>query len=649
MIRYLFSLFPLLFAITLYSQNKPATGKNPVLSEPSDKDLSKLQKKPKEATIDLYKIITLQKDTVYTDTSLTIKKQYEFNYHRKDLFGYLPFANEGQPLMVLDYGQKKYAPFPDVGYSGKHFNYLGVNDIKYYSVATPFTELYYKTVMDKGQSLDAFVTLNLSKNLNVSLAYKGLRSTGKYLNQLVSNGNFRFTSSYNTSDKRYGLNFHFTGQDLMNQENGGIVNTDDFESGNADFINRNQLQIYLRDAESFLKGKRVFFDHNFRINSETANHNLFIAHQFNYEYKFFEFSQPTITTEIGDSTINRFGESYVSSNIKDRSRYNRMYNKAGAIYENSLLGKFQFFIEDFRYNYYFDKVLILDSGTIPSVISDEVNTVGGRYEFRNEKWRGNFVYSNSVTDQSLSNLDGQLKYSIDAKNELSFQYQMLNKIPDHIYNLHQSSYVGYNWHNDFKNEKIKNIEVVAKTQWLDASLKISSLDDYLFFSNDSAAGQQILSPKQYDSTINYLSVKVGKEFKWGKFALDNTLLYQEVDQKDDILNVPAFVTRNTLYFTDYYFKKALYLQTGFTFNYFTDYFANDYNPIIAESFVQNQTKIGNFPMFDFFVNARIRQTRIFLIAEHFNSSFTGYNYYTAPNYPYRDFTIRFGLVWNFFR
>jgi len=35
-------------------------------------------------------------------------------------------------------------------------------------------------------------------------------------------------------------------------------------------------------------------------------------------------------------------------------------------------------------------------------------------------------------------------------------------------------------------------------------------------------------------------------------------------------------------------------------------------------------------------------------AEHFNSSFTGYDYFSAPNNPYRDFVIRFGLVWNFF-
>jgi hypothetical protein len=71
--------------------------------------------------------------------------------------------------------------------------------------------------------------------------------------------------------------------------------------------------------------------------------------------------------------------------------------------------------------------------------------------------------------------------------------------------------------------------------------------------------------------------------------------------------------------------------------------------VLGEFFVQNEKEIGGFPMLDFFVNARIRQTRIFFKAEHFNSSFTGNNFYAAPEYPYRDFLIRFGLVWNFFK
>ena len=636
--KYLFTvLFLLIFSVG-FSQD-----------DQSDAVKNSPKKQPK-AAFDQYRIISLQKDTTYVDTSLTIKKEYEYNYLRKDIFGLLPFANEGQTYTVLDFGLKNFTSFPEIGLSGKQFNYLGVNDINYYSVATPVTELYFKTVMEQGQSIDAFITVNTSDRFNMSIAFKGLRSLGKYINQLSSNGNFRFTSSYNTLNKRYYLNFHFTGQDFLNGENGGISSIEDFESGDGAFANRARLDVYLKDAKSFMKGKRYFFDHNFRINSKNESNNLYLTHQFNYETKFFEYNQKTVPSTVNNAIIYRFGDSYVNSGINDQTRYNRMHNKVGAIYENSLLGKFQFFVEDFRFNYYYDKILILDSGTISSSLNDKINTVGGQYDYRKNKWNGIFTYSNSISNQPMSNFDAKLNYKLNDKNEFVFQYQMLNKIPDHIYNLYQSSFVAYNWYNDFKNEKINNIEATAKTQWLDASLQLSSIKDHLYFSNDATdLQQQIISPKQYDKAINYLSVKVSREFKWWKLALDNTVLYQQVDQEKDVLNVPQIVTRNSLYFTNYFFKKAMYLQTGFIFNYFTKYYINDYNPVTTEAFVQNQRKVGDFPMLDFFINARIRQTRIFLKAEHFNSKMTGNNFYTAPNYPYRDFMIRFGLVWNFFQ
>jgi hypothetical protein len=115
-----------------------------------------------------------------------------------------------------------------------------------------------------------------------------------------------------------------------------------------------------------------------------------------------------------------------------------------------------------------------------------------------------------------------------------------------------------------------------------------------------------------------------------------------------VLNVPEVTTRNTLYYTNFFFKRALFMQAGVTFNYFTQYNMNAYDPLLAEFYVQTDQEIGGFPRFDVFVNAKIQQTRIYIKAEHINSAWTGYDYYSAPNYPYRDFVIRFGLVWNFF-
>ncbi|WP_349238941.1 putative porin [Flavobacterium sp. XS2P24] len=608
----------------------------------------------KIATIDMYRFITIENDTTYIDTSLTIQKEYSHNYLRKDIFGLLPFANDGQTYNTLQYSLTDFSPYPEFGFKAKHFNFLEANQIRYSSVATPVTELYFKTTVRKGQSVDAFITLNTSENLNFSIAYKGLRSEGEYINQLSSTGNFRFTTNFNTKNKRYFAKVHYTFQDILNEENGGITTIDDFESEDPNYNNRQRFEVYFSDAKSFLKGKRIFLDHNFRINSEKGNNNLYLTHQFNYENKFFEYNQATVPSTVGNTIVYRFGESFKNSGINDQTRYNKMYNRVGLVYENAILGKFQFFADDFRSNYYYDQILIFDNqNVIPSSFSQEINSVGGQYEYRKNKWNGKFLYSRSVTAQSLSNLDAKLDYDLNDETQFSFQYQNINKLPNSNYNLHQSSYVQYNWSNDFKNEKINTISANAITPWVDAEVQFSVLKDHLYFNDASTSEQalaktQIVAPSQYDGTINYLSVKLSRELTFGNFALDNTILYQKVEQQDAILNVPEIVIRNTFYYSNYLFKRALFLQTGIVLNYFTKYYASDYNPVIGEFFVQNDKQIGNHPNFDFFINAKIQRTRIYFKAEHFNSSLMGNNFYSSPNNPSRDFTIRFGLIWNFF-
>ena len=596
-----------------------------------------------------YKIYTIVKDTTYVDTSLTIKSDYKYNLLHKDNFGLLEFANEGQKYTVLNFGLTNFSSYPEFGFIAKHANYIQSNDINYYSVATPLTELYFKTVMEQGQNVDVLVALNTSKQLNISVAYKGLRSLGKYINQLSSSGNFRFTTSYFSKNNKYNLNFHFTGQDILNGENGGITDTDDFESDNQDFKNRARLQVYFSDATSFLKGKRFFIDHQYKLFSNDSENNLAIIHQFNFENKFYEFYQKTVTTTIDGIIVQRFGDAFVSTDINDQTIYKRLYNKAGIEFENKTLGRFQFFVEDFNYNYGYDKTVVLGTEFIPNRLSNRLDAIGGQYEYIKNKWKGKLFINKAISKETFSTVDAQANFKLNDKNSFSAQYQNISKVPNHNFILHQSSYINYNWYNSFNNEKINNLKFNANTQFVNLSAQATLLTDYLYFSDDSTDERQLVSPKQYSKTINYFSIQASKEFKYKKWALDNTFLYQKVSQEDEILNVPTLVARNTIYYSTHFFKKALYIQTGVTVNYFSKYLANDYNPIVNEFFVQNTKQIGDFPMLDFFINGRIRQTRIFLKAEHFNSGFSTSNFYNTPSMPYRDFIVRFGLVWDLFQ
>ena len=155
-----------------------------------------------------------------------------------------------------------------------------------------------------------------------------------------------------------------------------------------------------------------------------------------------------------------------------------------------------------------------------------------------------------------------------------------------------------------------------------------------------------------------------QRFDFGKFTLANNIQFQKVNQQGDpqgtiddpiALNVPKWLLRSTFMLTSSIFNKALFFQSGLTFVYFTDYFADQYNPLLAEFVTQNSTSIGNYPRFDFFFNAKIQSSRIFIKLENISAPIkhlinidAPYNYYSSPFVPYRDFSVRFGLIWNFF-
>ncbi|MBT8393749.1 MAG: hypothetical protein KJN66_02760, partial [Bacteroidia bacterium] len=130
------------------------------------------------AVISDYKIISHKNDTTYVDTTLTIQKEYKYNYLRKDNFNLMQFSNIGQTYNTLSKDFMSTSLMPSFGARAKHFNYMEIEDVNYYHVPTPLTELMYKTAFEQGQLLDAFFTVNTSKQFNFSMAYKGLRSLG---------------------------------------------------------------------------------------------------------------------------------------------------------------------------------------------------------------------------------------------------------------------------------------------------------------------------------------------------------------------------------------------------------------------------------------------------------------------------------------
>ncbi|MBJ2173237.1 putative porin [Aureibaculum sp. A20] len=653
--KYFFLLLTLCFSFGIHSQINPINSPRGINGE----DLSERDSLRDNRMIDVqlsgkthytdYKKISYKGDTTYIDTTLTINKDYIFNFLRKDNFELLAFQNQGQTFNSLGYDFSEVSLFPEMGNRAMHFNYYEIEDINYYKVPTPTSELAYRTGLEQGQFLDALLTFNTSERQNISIAYKGLRSLGKYRSTLSSHGNMRFTYSYQTKNDAYNLNAHVTAQDLSNQDNGGLpeLSLSYFESKDPNFSDRGRLETNFEDGLSSLRGNRYYLDHDYKIwqRKDTVRHKtsyLKVGHIFNYERKHYYYKQTSANSIFGDA---------FDTSIADKLNYITLKNEGFVALKSPLvLGELQFKATHFNYNYNYNSAVYFGDDLVPSSLKGNSVSIGGAWQTNFKKFNINVETATTLSGDLVGNyFKGSAEYKQDSLFTFKGTLLTNSKSPNLNFELNQSNYINFNWSGSLKNERTRTLLFDLKSdRILNASAQITQIDNYAYFGDTATAG--FTSPSQTDFTVNYLKLKVSKELRLGKFALDNTIMYQKVAQGSSVFRVPELVTRNTLYFSDHLFKgDPLYLQTGVTLNYFTKYYANSYNPVLSEFYLQNEQEIGGYPVLDFFINAQVQRTRLYLKFEHFNSGFSKTaDYYSAPNYPYRDFVIRFGLVWNFF-
>ncbi len=600
-----------------------------------------------------YKIISIHNDTTYVDTTLSIQKDYKFNYLRKDDFELLPINNVGQTYNSLAKKEEGLRLLPLFGARARHFNFMEVDDINYYHVPTPLTELYFKTTFEQGQQLDAFFTINTSPRLNLSIAYKGVRSLGKYQHALTSTGNFRATANYTTKNDRYALRTHFVTQDLLNEENGGLsrVGVAQYLSQDSEFADRASIEVNFENAENTLKGKRFYLNHEYKIikSTDSLDHELAFGHILDITDKSYQYDQDANNTII----TGLLGESFIQSGLSDKVALEDFTNTAYLRYKNSVLGDFKIKGGLSDYNYGYNTILTRTNqdGTIERItnrIKGNVYSVGGEYV---KKYKGFQLKADGMSivsgDLTGNYINAAIGYDIQKGMKIQLTGSTNSVAPNYNYLLYQSDYKMYNWQNDFKNIETQKIQFDFKSKkLLNIEASYSTIKNYTYFDKDS---DSITTPRQFGEDINLLKIKASKGFTFfNVIGLDNTIMYQDVSKGESVYKVPNIVTRNSLYYQDHWFKRALYLQTGVTFKYFSKYEGDAYDPILSEFYIQNETEIGGFPQIDIFFNAKIRQTRIFFKVENFGEAFNQNTEFSTPGYAYRDAVIRFGLVWNFF-
>ncbi len=636
--RFFISLL-LFFNLTVISaQIKPGgkvkgvDGINGTITNQPVKDSLKVKLKKFPATD--YKIFNILNDSISVDTTLTIRDAYRFNPLFKDDFNVLPFQNYGQPVTSLSFNIKAHNLLPDFVAASKLTDDWTHLQTPFFKTPTPYSDLSYMSGISQGQILNALFATNITPRLNVAAGYRGLSSLGLYKRSISSSGRFFGSLNYQSKNNRYKLKFYYYTYEKTNEENGGIKNPLQFEQAGDEFSDRSRIDVNLSDAENQTKKRRLYIDNAYGI----LKNKFILVNQTTYRNRMYQFTQNTPADILGEST-------QTEGAIKD-SVYLKEFDNLAAVKFNIKHFKLQSGIRYIYHFYSFDSIKQLNGQMFPKFLEYQDLSLDNKIKVQIGQLAIDGQLNIGFTEQIAGYyLQGRASYPLPGDFKLKAEIKSISKRPDFKYILYQSAYDKYNWyHPEYDNELTQKLQAEIKhKKYGKLTLKQIIVNNYTYFGQDSL-------PHQDATGIKYMALKYQKDFHYKKWGFSTDLQWQSVLDGQDLLSLPNYILRSSLYYSNYYYQHNLYVQTGITAKYFDAFYAKAYNPVLADFIVQNQQKIGGYPIVDYFINFKIKRFRLYFKLEHLNALFNQNqpDYYAAPLQPYRDFGIRFGLRWIFF-
>jgi len=591
----------------------------------------------------------------FIDTSFNSLHWYhQFNHSNTDLFGYRQLNNDGSPLLPL-ISHISFSPNLWESYSaGPYSRYFNKQEsIPYYQVRSPLTEANYWMGLERGQSFNFYHTQNITPKWNAFLNFRRLNSNGQYSNDRNEMTSFLFTTRYGSDKDAYNLYGYADFEKLEVAENGGISDVPEFlrePPGNKALVITN-----LEGDVRRLRKSEVMVDQNFdlltglrslrktrqpadsvksdSIPEEEVKGTLKLGHQFKYSrrasiyqsinsefYGNYYRELPSPSNPVRDSIIHYQLDNftYIETSVGDSTKFDL---KAGIRQLSAIYSGNGFQLRNNNLGI---------SGTIGGKLAERLFINGAL----------DFIFAGPLRENLRINAHARLK--LFGKIYGFGEYELSQQYPD----FYDQIYFGNNfaWSSPLK-QQLEN-RFKAGLKWGSANFASYTVRNFQNYTYYTAEGTPAQSSEQ-GVTVNELRIRQNFTF-WNFLHQDNDVVYQLVSGNNEVLPLPELVSRNSLYFEFPLFNNALKCLVGAELNYFSEFFAKEYNPATGRFQLQNIRPTGNYPVVDVFANFDLAKARIFVRFGHLNQGFSGNNYLLTPSYAMADRVLRVGITWRFF-
>jgi hypothetical protein len=596
---------------------------------------------PEPANVDTFFFQT----HLYTPTQKIISSTFLGNAGQAFINNYIPEQIKYRPFL-FHIGIENYLHTP---YNTLHYN-----------TRKPFTELRYTSSgsrLTSEQVIKALHTQNINPHANIGLDFDVIASKGLYLRQDALANRFSLFGSYDKDN--YSMYASINTNRFRNQENGGIINIDNFldHPGDDPLL----YPVFLNNANSSAKRNTFFATQSYRfLNNSGDSTRAAIAFlpagaAVNHTFEYSRFIRTYFDLHSNTDTLGFYQDNFYDIfPAKDSAFMHSLSNAFTLSFmdknrKNLLFTGIKHQFQGFAYRY--PQTIQISDGEA------QRDTVVGLHNNKNY----NNISVNGSIQLNINKFSGQIngEYFLTGyrANDITANISMNKRFgakesliklggsialyePDYFLQNYSSAH--FNWVNDFTKTFDSRAEagLFSQNGMIYVNATAGMIKNFIFFN-------EMAMPEIKENSLYYTSVTVHKGFNWS--GLNHTHdVFVQVSSDDQALRVPLYGYKGSLYYENAFFKRVLQFQLGFDFSYTQSYFADSYMPALGIFYQQGEMKINGYPFLDGFLNWKVKRTRFFLKYTNALAGFAGHNYFTAHRYPMNWESLKFGLAWTFY-
>lgn len=561
------------------------------------------------------------------DTGMVTTHQYDPLFKTENIYQHLGICGQAHQSMIFNYQKEMGFVYQTLPYP---LFFKKQSALNFYKLQTTYSKIAYTFGLTKENELDAVFAKSM-KGVTISAHVFGILNNGAFAHQKTTNICGDITIHYELPSTKYGFKASYIINRITNEDNGGL----------SDF-NAYQSRVAKNNASydvNFLNAKTQITEHDFTlqnyVNIKNKNNKYFGTIVYD-----FQLHQTKVDVKDKDMNKNRFRyENYYFSNVVTHDSTKIMTAKNAIQWSN-----FSPYQEKSNKNNFFH--------IAGGVLHDYADL-----KYSNTRFISLYLFARTQIHLfKVMDITAKVSYSIgDYTNEdLSAKAGIswtINKEKEHIiglnahydkiapdYKMQHLFTNNFRWANRFEKQNIVQFNTFWNYEKYNCSVSYYFINKWVYLSEE-------LVPVQNKNNGNLIQISTFIPYRYKNFGATANLHLQYCSK--DVVNVPLFAGKLSIYYIFELLKKKLKIQIGTDAMYNTTYYADVYLPVLQMFYSQQTHSAGNFVFLDANLTIKIERIIFFFRIGNLLPPIMKYRNYTTPYYPVNDFFMNLGICWRF--